>query len=189
MIKLAIASASALLLSALVSGCVVHVDDDGHYDDDDHVDDSPPPTTDPYLAVIDRGQTLSTTLGEGAALFVEYAGDGEWTLWTSCDTLLYGASCVYDVYVSSQAPISDATRVDLEGDDYAEYDGTHGLYFGPETSTHRDALTFVTEPGALIQVDVFLDGLAAPAYLIWHGEGVVQNGAPFMPVLFLPDGA
>jgi hypothetical protein len=182
---LVLASTFALVAAAaFASGCVVHVDDDGHHHDDDG---GPPPASDPYFATVDRNEVLSTDLGEGAGLFVEYAEGGRWTLWTSCDTALSGRACLWDVYVSGQEPIDGLEGLDVEADDDFGYSGSKSMVFYANTTLGSDAVTFETDPGSLIRLEVYLDGLSAPDYLVWMGNGTVNNGAPRLPVVFQPD--
>ncbi|HHH31287.1 MAG TPA: hypothetical protein ENK57_23475 [Polyangiaceae bacterium] len=176
--KATLCIASALFaLSA--SGCViVHDDDDGHHHE---------PDVEPYFATVDRGEVLTTELGSGAGLFVEYAAGGRWTLRTSCDTDLSGRPCLWDVYVAAQGSISGLETRDFEAsEDVAEYTGDNSLTMLTTTTFGADAISFSTEPGALIRVEVYLDGIDAPEYLVWFNSGV-QNGAPYMPVVFQPD--
>ncbi len=184
-----IALFAALALAAL-TGCVVVEDDDGHHHDDDdgHGPEIPPPQQpEPFYATIDRGATLTTDLGYGAGLFVEYAEGGQWTLWSSCDSYVSQASCFWraDVIVHD-ADIATFDGLELEDGDYLTHDGAN-LSLDWVTSYESDAVTFTTEPGALVEVHLYLDGISAPGYFVWYGNGDVQDGAPSNPVVFQPD--
>ena len=191
--KLSAAVALATLsLGMLSTGCDVEIDDDdGYYDDDDggagvgvgNTGDAA------FYATVDRGVVLNTDLGEGAGVFVEYTEGGVWTVWTSCDSLQSDLSCLWDIHVSSQAPIAaDSVDVyDSEPEDFAEIYSDYDLSFYTETIYDRDAVSFVTQPKALVQIEVVLDGFSEPAYLRWSFNGEVQPGAPFGPVVFQPD--
>lgn len=166
----------ALVATALLaSGCY---DDHHHHHEDD---------LDPYFATVDRGEVLTTELGAGAGLFVEYAEGGRWTLWTSCDTDLSGRPCFWDVYVSAQSAIGSLDTQGFEaGEDVVDYSGDSSLAMFTTTTSGSDGITFSTEPGALIRLEVYLDGVDAPDYLVWFNSGI-QSGAPYNPVVFQPD--
>jgi len=172
--------ASTALLALFANGCVV---DHHHHDDDGG---SYQPTNDPYFATVDRGEVLTTDLGQGAGLFVEYTEGGSWAFWASCDTDLSGRPCLWDVYVSSQEAITGLDGPDLEDEDSLDYSGDSTVVLYTTTTSGSDTMTFQTEPGALTRVEVYLDGDPAPGYLVWFNDGV-QNGAPYMPVIFQPD--
>jgi len=159
------------------SGCLFVGGDDG---------DTVVTSNDPYYTTIDRDHVLTTDLGEGAGLFVEYANAGVWTLWTSCDSNLTDHGCAWHAEVFADAALGTPEAFYLEGNDHIH---THeaGLSFYAETSYDMDMMVFTTEPGALVEIDVTLDGYLAPGYLVWFGNDVVHDGAPRSPVAFQPD--
>lgn len=166
---------ASVLCALLVSGCY----DDHHHHHDEELE--------PFFATIDRGEILTTELGAGAGLFVEYAEGGRWTLWTSCDTDLSARPCLWDVFVAAQGPITALETRDFEpSEDSATFSGDNSLSMFTTTTSGRDAISFSTEPGALIRLEVYLDGVDAPDYLVWFNAGV-QSGAPYHPVVFQPD--
>lgn len=193
--KLSAAVALATLsLGMLSTGCDVEVDDDdGYYDDDDGYSGGGVGVGNTggaaFYATVDRGVVLNTDLGQGAGVFVEYAEGGVWTIWTSCDTFQSDLSCLWDIHVSSQAPISSDTVdvFDSEGEDFAEIYSDYDLSFYTETSIGSDAISFVTQPKSLVQIEIVLDGFSEPAYLRWSFNGEVQPGAPYGPVVLQPD--
>ena len=169
---------ASVLSAFLANGCVIVADDDdGHYDE---------PVSEPYFATIDRGQVLTTDLGVGAGMFVEYAEGGKWTIWGSCDTELSGLTCLWDVYVRAQGPISGLEARNLESEDVTEFTSDSSLVLLTATTEGSDGISFTTDPGALIRLEVYLDGYEAPDYLVWFNEDI-RNGAPYMPVVFQPD--
>jgi len=163
----------------LANACVVHDDDDHH--DDDYSDGGG------YYATVDADFVLDTVLGEGAGVFVEYGRGGVWTVWTSCDTLVYGNTCAYQINVVSHATIDTVDEQELEGYDEVELFGRDSFTLFAETATHLDMVQFTTEPGALVEMEVILDGLVSPDRFVWYGNGVVHEGAPESPVVFQPD--
>jgi hypothetical protein len=170
---LSIAVAAALA----TSGCII-VDDDPDviYQDGGAA-----------FVTIDADQQLTTELGYGAGLFVEYYRGGQWTLWTSCDTELSGHYCDWEVNVASYAPIEGFEGFELEGYDHVDRYGSYGLTFFAETAYDMDLLDFYTVPGELVEIEVLLDGYLAPEYVVWFGNGVVQSGLHDSPVVFQPD--
>ena len=169
---------SCLAVLALASsGCII-VDEDPDF----IVHDG-----DAAYVTIDADQQLTTDLGYGAGLFVEYYRGGQWTLWTSCDTELSGYSCDWEVNVTSYAPIEGVETYALEGYDRVDLYGAYGLTFYADTAYDMDLVDFYTEPGELVEIEVVLDGLLAPEYLVWFGNGAVQSGLTRSPVVFQPD--
>jgi hypothetical protein len=167
------------LAAASLQGCII-VDGD---DDDDVV------LVDPATYVtIDAGAVLSTTLGEGAGFFVEYQPGGYWTFWTSCDTLLAGTRCYWDAQILGDSTLELTFDEGLEGNDFIERYADNALRFYAITEEDSDLIEVAAEPGALLEVDLLLDGLVAPDYLVWQGNGYVQHGASGSPVVFQPDG-
>jgi hypothetical protein len=181
--RYSLAAAALALLG--INGCIFVDDDHGHHDDDGYGG----PPQEPYYTTIDRDQVLSTDLGDGAGLFVEYTSGGTWSVWTSCDTLLTDHSCVWEVSIVSQAAIDTVDAYGLEPNDEVARiaDATNRLAFFAETTFDSDEIVFTTEPGALVSIVAWLDGYDAPGYLVWFGNGEVRPGAPRSPVVFQPD--
>ncbi len=166
--------AIASILSLLATGCY----DDHHLHEEE---------LEPFLATVDRGEVLTTELGAGAGLFVEYAQGGRWTLWSSCDTDLSARPCLWDVYVASQGAIDGLETRDFEsGEDSVHFSSDSSFSMFTTTTSGSDSVSFSTDPGALIRLEVYLDGLDAPDYLVWFNSGI-QSGAPYHPVVFQPD--
>ncbi len=141
----------------------------------------------PFYTTVDAGQTLTTDLGEGAGVFVEYQRGGNWRVWTSCDKNVTGRSCHYEVTVSPRAPVEWVNGVDLESNDYYERNGDGTITFVAETGADSDAIEFATKPGALVDIELTLDGNVDPSYFVWFGNDDVRRGAPSSPVVFQPD--
>ena len=172
-------TAAAMLALA---GCIV-VDDD---DDDDIiiVDDPPPP--DPFIesVPIDQGEGLSADPGEGAGVFVEYLGDGTWSIWTTCDSEFTGSACLYDIFAT--APDIRATgEDDLEGSDVILQD-FDTLQLQADTTNDFDGMVFATRPGEPVQIEVWLDGALDGSLVFWVADGVILQGLPTNPVIFVP---
>jgi hypothetical protein len=138
---------------------------------------------------IDTGSTLEATAGDGVGVFVEYAGEGRWHVWTACDTNSSHADCGFDVFASvpSGGAITNPTGENLEGEDNVRVESDGAVHLAAATSTEFDGMTFETDPGSTVELEVFLDGEAQPHFVYWVGDGVLHNGAPTNPVDFAPN--
>lgn len=180
-------------LALLGSACTVHDDDDGYYEDPAwYPPYNSPPEGPAELATIDADFTLSTELGFGAALHVEYARGGLWTVWSSCDTddpesPSYGYYCYWDVYVTAHGFVDTVDAYEVEISDYFEIFDDSSFFFHAETGSFSDLLQFTTAPGELVEITAYLDGYEAHTYLMWHGNGVVHAGARSQPLILQPD--
>ena len=146
------------------------------------------PTTTPQTVQIVEGAPLRSAPGEGAGLFVEYRGGGEWYVWTACDTKITGLSCKWDVFVNATTGSID--RISPAPDPKAN--GTVSLADGTAAlrafnTTQIDGMTFhVSEPTAPVKIEGWLDGKADPRVFYWTGPMVIHEGAPTNPVIFSP---
>jgi hypothetical protein len=167
------------------------------FDSDDEevviVEDDPynhPQTTDPILVKIDPDATMDASPGEGAGLFVEYALGGHWTLWTTCDTNYPPyRECAFDAVVSvdTASEVLAATGADLEGTDLVDDHYAQGtVRFRADTGTDIDSMWLDTTPGAIVRLDLMLDGVSETRFVYWIGNGVLHAGAPSNPVDFEP---
>lgn len=145
------------------------------------------PSASPLTVLIDSGKTLDANPGEGVGLFFEYAGGGHWHLHTTCDTSSSGYGCDFSVDATPQAGSSlDAVADEgLSGDDVAETRGG-SLHFAAHTTTGSKGVTFTTAPGALLEVQTYLDGNLEGRYVYWVGSGVLHAGAPTNPLVLQP---
>ena len=117
---------------------------------------------------------------------MEYRTGGDWEVWTSCDTKATGATCNYEVNITSAGAISNVESVDVEANDRVDSFNGNAISFFAETATRSDALRFTTEPGADLEVELILDGIVAPPYMVWYADGLVHDGADGSPVVFQP---
>ncbi|MBI4955472.1 MAG: hypothetical protein HY908_25850 [Myxococcales bacterium] len=173
--RVALAGLAVAGLGLGATGCMM-----GHHHDDDVIVNDYA-----YYANIDTGQHLTTELGYGAGLFVEYDGGGLWRLWTSCDTTVSHHGCSFDVFVTAGSLIDGVGATDVELSDRIDYGG-RDLTFHADTDYDYDEVSFYTDAGADLQVEVMLDGYVEPDFIFWHGDGYVHTGAPYSPVVFTP---
>jgi hypothetical protein len=150
---------------------------------------APPAEADPASHVgIDPGATVSASPGKSVGVYVEDTGNGHWNVFTTCDTSVSGATCSFDLNVTPEAGSAfsgiapenlaspDAMTV-LEGGTVQMTTGTRYL---------ENGLSFHTEPGAFIEINVLLDGRPQTGLVHWVSGGVVQDGVPSNPVDFVP---
>lgn len=179
---------SAALAAALggLSGCIII--DGGHDNGHPVVSDPPPELPEPMLVSVDTDQTMDAVPGEGVGLFVEYAAGGNWLLWTTCDTNYSNVACAFDVFatVDTSSTIDDVTETDLEGHDLVEVFKSGEVHLHAETSSDMDAVRILTTPGAILRVEMSLDGVAEQRFIYWVSGGVLHEGAPTNPVDFEP---
>ncbi|RLB52282.1 MAG: hypothetical protein DRI90_22320, partial [Deltaproteobacteria bacterium] len=139
-----------------------------HYNDDYYDDYYNDPYYDEYYTTVDADYVLETDLGYGAGVFVEYSIGGLWYLWTSCDTSLDGGHCAYDVHVIAHSPIDFVAGYDLEGWDNVDQYAADAFSFYADTAYYSDAVEFSTNPGALVEIELVLDGYVAPEFFVWY---------------------
>jgi hypothetical protein len=130
---------------------------------------------------------------------LEYLGEGHWSLTTLCDTRASGASCVFDILISSderESGIGSFEGVELEPGDSVTAPDDFALQMDFETAADLDGVTFDTTPGATVRVSALLydpDELAwaewsdDPRLLSWIGHGALERGAPTNPVDLTPN--
>jgi hypothetical protein len=185
---------TALLTAALgttTAGCII---------DDGGGSGGPPPEEtrpldDPKEVSITPDKTLSSAPGEGVGLFVEYGTGGHWRVWMTCDSLVAQHAdgtypvCGFDAFltvVDGTGPITNAKGDELEGKDAVTSSGDGSVQFYAETSTDIDGITFDTAPGAVVELEAYLDGQPDPRFIYWFGDQILHAGAPTDPVRFRP---
>nr|AYM54420.1 hypothetical protein [Phaselicystis flava] len=175
-------------LGAALSGCII-VSDDDVYDDGSSYVDPGPVLDEPIQVAIDTGATLEATPGDGVGMFVEYAGEGRWRVWTACDTKTSEVACAWDAFVTTLdgSEIENLASEDIEGHDIVEQNSRGDtIHLFATTSTDFDGMTFETKPGTRIQLEMYLDGLSQPRFVYWIGDAVLHEGAPTNPLDLKP---
>ncbi len=147
----------------------------------------PAPDAIPAVSV-DPNATMTTYPGEGVGLYVEYEEGGHWYVYTTCDTAISGASCAFDVIVTPElgASLSSVEGMELEANDAIKLydDGSIGLV--TDTAYGMNGVAFDADPGALVEIDMLLDGVPQPALVYYVDRGVLTAGVPGNPVGFIP---
>jgi hypothetical protein len=181
--------------ASLMTGCIVVDDDDddgyhhGHGGVDEPVDEpNQPPAKEIMQFSIDTGKTLESPPGEGVGLFVEYAAGGTYRLWTTCDTNYSNVGCKFDI----AAAVDEGSKIEVvEGSELEGYDEAQALDDGSvnlhaETASDIDVMTLTTTPGAILRVELLLDGVPDGRFIYWVGNGILHEGSPTNPVDFKP---
>jgi hypothetical protein len=187
------ASLAAITLgSASLAGCVVeeHHYDPGYYGPSAPVMAIPvcPSGAGSAAAVtVDTGQALTTTVGEGTGVFVEYQAGGHWHVWVSCDTVLTGYGCAYDVTAQVfGGSVSNVRGEELESGDVAGSQCADTAYLSVNTGSNLDGMTFDAPAGANIRVTAALGGAIYKDLIYWVGGGVAHNDANSNPLDLTP---
>jgi hypothetical protein len=130
----------------------------------------------PMLVVVDTDQVLDAKPGDGVGIFTEYSTGGKWRIWWTCDTTKSQQPC--DVALSATAAAGTITNVNAE-----ELQGGAVTTPTPSrieakitTTTQVHAVSFSTQPGAVITLEATIGGLK---------EGPGQNRSFFF---FVQDG-
>jgi hypothetical protein len=137
---------------------------------------------------IDPAASMDASPGDGVGLFVEYAGDGHWNVFTTCDTSISGASCNFDVVISADPSVvlSRVEGQDLNDFDTLSLDGDGSIRLVTDTDFGMNGVSFNAAPGATIEVDMLLDGVEQPEFVYAVSDGVLLRGVPSNPVDFTP---
>lgn len=173
-----------------LSGCII-IDSDSDRDSTVIVDPGPGPIEpiEPMLVDIETDMALDAVPGDGVGVFVEYYGGGTYRIWTTCDTNFSKTFCPFDIFTSvdSSSNIVSVGQENLEGFDTVNANNAAGTVdLRLETDNDLDAVEINVTPGAILRVEVFLDGIAQPNFVYWFGNGVLHQGAPTSPVDFFP---
>ena len=192
-------SSSLKLGSVLVAlGCACAAATSCGGDDDGAAVVQPPEAmaTAPAQVSIDTGATVKVSPGQGVGVFVEYASGGQWSITTSCDTLESNYACGFDLFISGVSPstvLSDVQGTSLSDADQLDVGRDGTVHLTTRTSTNLDGLTFSAPPGAVIRLEMYLDGAMVDAngvpqarFVYWIGDGVLHTGAPTDPIDFSP---
>lgn len=149
-----------------------------------------PPPGEVEQGSIDADATLTgVDPGTAVGAFVEATSDGSWHVWVSCDTAVTGAPCAWDIIVgpaSGANTLTNPVGEGLESGDSLFWETTSDVHFISQTTDTFDGFHVDGVAGAVLRVDVYLDGQPAPRYLYWVGGGAVHAGAPSNPLDLAP---
>lgn len=174
------------VLGVAFSGCYYENDDDTEYV---YVDEGPPQNDRVYNEPIEPGETMTTTPGDGAGVFIEYLGDGQWHVFVACDTNESGYACAWDVLALAPTGvrISNIEGDQLEGSDQIyTLGGSGSAGLASDTSYGLDGMYFQTDPGATVRFDVLIDGVRDARYIYWIDSEALHAGAPSNPIDLTP---
>ncbi|APR79138.1 Hypothetical protein A7982_04485 [Minicystis rosea] len=175
---------AAAAVSLGLTGCVVT--GSAGFDGDIYVDPTPVATV--AEVAIDSGATMTADPGYGVGVFVQYDAGGFWTVYTTCDTEISGSSCNFDILVSadSRVYIDNVQGFDLESGDSIDVGIDGSINLVTDTAYGMNGFTFDADPGAIIELDVLLDGIAQPSFVYAVSDGALLKGVPTNPVDFVP---
>jgi hypothetical protein len=136
---------------------------------------------------VDTGATMATSPGEGVGLFIEYAGDGHWDVYTTCDTDISGAACSFDVIITPDSrTVSNIEGYDLYASDSVSLLSDGSIQLVADTDYGMNGVSFDADPGATIQVDMLLDGVEQPRFVYAVSDGALVSGVRTNPAAFTP---
>lgn len=160
--------------------------------------DPPPRCTAPGPSAgrvyIEADEFLEAPAGEGAGVFIEYESGGGWHVWVSCDTLISGQSCKFDVFAQViGGSIGHVVGDSLGPGDAVYQDCSDTAQLITKTRSNISGMYFDASPGATVQFDILLDGAPYPELVYWYGNhrrgqgSEVRYGAPGNPVAITPN--
>jgi hypothetical protein len=137
---------------------------------------------------IDPGATMAADPGNGVGVFMQYDAGGYWTLYTTCDTAISGTSCNFDILLSADARvlIDNVEGVDLDPSDAITLGADGSINLVTDTTFGMNGVIFDADPGAIIEADVLLDGVAQPEFVFVVSDGRLLSGVPTNPVDLAP---
>jgi hypothetical protein len=177
-----------MLPAGLLGAACTYGEPDHHVANE--VDYVPDESSDIVTATIDTGATLADIRpGEETGAYIDYAeepGEGSWGVYVSCDTVVSGYSCLWDVYATPYAGDVAYQPDLLENQDAVGWYDVATVVLASETDDDLDGFILYTEPGVSVCFHLFLDGASAQRYVYWVGDGAVHAGAPSNPIELRP---
>jgi hypothetical protein len=138
------------------------------------------PSGQPLLVVVDTGQTLTASPGEGVGVFTEYQAGGHWRIWWTCDTAVTNLLCAFRIDVTPGAGMAGSfASIDLPASTDSATLISPSSSSITVTSTTRsgiDSVTFDTAPGASITLDAQINGTENGQLLFFVQDGKVNGG-------------
>jgi hypothetical protein len=177
---------TVIFLATVLGGCVFVQNRDSSNDGGGGAGGATPPDDVIEAVGIDANGLLTAEPGAGAGLFVEYLDEGQWHVWTTCDTDSNGAACSFDVDLVG-ANLGLVQGEDLEGSDRVELESDYARALF-ETTSDTDGVRFRLDEGAPLRLGVWLDGVEAREVVFWVEDGAIVQGIPTTPTDFVPGG-
>jgi len=136
---------------------------------------------------IDTDKGITTAVGEGTGVFVEYQAGGHWHVFTSCDTIITGYGCTYDVTAQVfGSTVSNVRGEDLETNDVAGSACPNAAYLSVSTGSNFDGMLFDAPAGAKVRVTAALGGALYPNLIYWVDADVARSDANSNPLDLTP---
>ncbi len=137
---------------------------------------------------IDTGAALTADPGQGVGVFVEYEEGGHWRVFTTCDTEKSSAACSFDMLASTSSSdgFSAVGSQSLADDDTLEVQSDGSIHLVTQTSLQSNGMSFDAAPGAVVELDMLLDGVPQPSLVFAVSSGKLLEGVPSNPVAFAP---
>jgi hypothetical protein len=133
----------------------------------------------PLLVVVDTGQTLTASPGQGVGVFTEYQAGGHWRVWWTCDTGVTNLPCSFRIDITPGTGMAGSfANVDLPAStDPATLlsPSSSAITVTSTTKMDLDSVTFDTAPGATITLDAQINGAENGALLFFVQDGKVNG--------------
>ncbi len=170
------ATLTTLALALSTTACVIETSSSssgyGGYDGPDR-GETPRSNPSPVLIEVDTNAKLEADPGAGVGVFIEYGTGGKWHIFWACDTNETGRPCDYQVKVRpSQGKLTSV--VDDGGRALPTTGGEISLR--RVTSTKNDGMRFDGDPGAVITLEVTLDGRTENVFFFFVQNGTRNGG-------------
>jgi hypothetical protein len=148
----------------------------------------------PILADIDTNGTLVSTAGQGIGVYVTYESGGHWQVAWTCDTAITNVACHY-VVTASVADVPTSGEIVMETitnvsgtvvPDVTQHTTGTEVAATATTTTSIDSMTFDAPPGAILQVQVQLDGPVSFFFVQDNKVNGGYTGTLTNPMMFQP---
>jgi hypothetical protein len=142
----------------------------------------------PARVTIASNESIVSEPGQGAGVFVEYHGEGNWLVWATCDTALSGTPCDYTLrFRTSSSASLGVVAIDSNNTTYRTLPDAQTIETSFTTTNGINSISLNTTPaGAQLELEVWLDDVPDPRVVYWVGPEVLHTGAPTNPIIFEP---
>ena len=116
--------------------------------------------------------------GDGVGVFTEYAAGGHWHIFWTCDTNRTNFDCLFNVGISTAGAITNPAGDALDTTDQLSLNQAPAgqLTAVAQTAATIKGVTFDTAPGAIVTIDVQVDGQRQGEFLFFVQDGLVNGG-------------